>query len=166
MVSNVKRWPVLISLCLAAAHAQANANDMQQRKALEIARKYSEAVSCQIEQPASIIKLRGSDEQGIGSLYLAYWVGDKSCFGGKGSVFANYALVAQTGYFTVDPVIVGSDDGRYRMPEMTLNRITRVSVKDGYLYVSGIGYGDKDEPGWPKTEKSYKIPISRFVSER
>lgn len=162
-MSNVKKRSVLNALCLVCLYAQANADDLpQQRKAIEVARKYSETVSCQIERPASVIKLRGDNEHGIGVLYLAYWVGDMGCFGGKGSVFANYALIQQSGYSSVDPVVIGLGEGRYRMPDMVLKSITRVLVRDGNLYVSGIGYGDKDEPGWPTTRKTYRVPISHF----
>lgn len=138
---------------LAECFFQARASELhQENNAIKVARKYSEAVSCQIEHPASVVKLRANDERGVGALYLAYWVGDRGCFGGKGSVFANYALVVQSGYLDVGPVIVGSDGAHYRIPEMSLNKITSVTVTDGYLYVSGIGYGDKDEAGWPATK--------------
>mgnify|MGYP000119581297 CR=1 FL=1 len=136
---------------------------VQDRKVMATARKYSEAVSCQIDRPAEVIRLRANDERGLGALYLTYWVADRGCYGGKGSVFVNYALIEQAGYASVDPVVVGTDDKRYRMPEMVLNDITRVSVRDGYLYVFGIGYGDKDEPGWPTSKKAYLIPIGRFL---
>lgn len=163
----MNKWLTLAALCLVSICVHAGDYDaLQQRQALTVARKYSEAVSCAIEQPAGVVKLRAGDDRGLNALYLAYWVGDRGCFGGKGSVFANFALVVQSGYSSVAPVIVDADDARYRIPEMVLNSVSSVSIRDGYVYVSGIGYGDKDEPGWPATHKRYRIPISRFVNER
>lgn len=130
----------------------------QEQRALRTASAYAHSISCQIEEPVALVKIRNGESDGLDAQYFAYWNGDEGCSGGNGSISGNYALIQQSGFSSEDPVVITSA----KIPKMPLNYAKNAYVEGGNLVVSGIVYGDNDEQGNPTKAKTYKVPLKRF----
>lgn len=146
----------LLAASVFAADEQAAAN---------VARKYSEAIACNIQsihdqknQYKSIKVLQGDKVLGgLGDLFVVYWEGDVGCDGGTGTVFPNFTVVEQNGFLSVPPVVVLD----YKFPELKLQRLSSITFKNGQLQITGIAYGPDDEQGQPAMKVAYRLKLDQ-----
>ncbi len=158
-----------IGAIVAASAVGAFAAD--ERTASAVAKKYSEAVACQIVEKEfqrnqyKAVKVLAADKEmnGLGDVFVVYWEGDFGCSGGNGTVRPNFTVVEQRGFSSVDPVVATD----VAFPEIELVRVTSMTGKNGLLQISGVAFGPKDDQGIPTKKVNYTLKLDsekgRFV---
>ncbi len=152
---------VVLTACAVASYSA------DERTAAAVAKKYSEAIACQLVEKEfqrnqyKAVKVVAGDKDlgGLGDLYVVYWEGDSGCSGGNGTVQPNFTVLEQRGFSSVDPVVVTD----YQFPELELVRLTSLTGKNGQLQISGVMYGPTDNQGVPTKKVSYTL---RFDPEK
>lgn len=153
----------IVGLSLSAVTACAFSAD--ERAASMVAKKYSEAIACQLQElqyqknQYKAVKIEQGDKElgGLGDLFVVYWEGDVGCMGGNGTVLPNFTVVEQRGFSTVPPVVVTE----YTFPQLDLVKLTSIAGKNGILKITGIAYGPNDHQHEPSKKVSYTLKLDQ-----
>lgn len=134
--------------------------DNSVRDVIIAVQKFKQAVACQNDDMPDIkvVTLRPNDENGVGAVYIALWYGDIGCSGGVSTIGTNLSVLTQAGFsasITPPVVVLGLKE-----PEFSIIGKANIKVVDGLLYVSGLTYGQTDQPNKPTLEKTY---VFRYV---
>jgi len=160
--SFMRKLVVALAVSLVAHQAHA----LDERTASKIARNYSEAVACQLEEASyKALEIQQGDPEsnGFGSIYLVHWQGDVGCAGGNGTITDNFSVVEHRGFMSADPIVVTD----YEFPELSLAAVTDVSAEKGIVRITGLRYGPNDEQHRPSQRVVYRIKFdgSAFVMD-
>lgn len=165
LVKKVFLLPVLFGLVSPTFAAD-------ERTAAAVVKKYSEAIACQISEPAvqrnqyKTVKIDAgmTDLGGLGAKFVVFWEGDVGCAGGNSTVVPNFTVVEQSGFTSVPPVVMPN----YKFPDIDIVKVTNiVSNKDGILLISGLAYGAKDQQHVPTKKVGYALKLvdDQFVKQ-
>lgn len=157
--------PVLLTLASSGFAAD-------ERTASAVAKKYSQAIACQIsdstvqknQYKAVKIDAGMSDLDGLGAKFVVFWEGDVGCSGGNATVVPNFTVVEQSGFSSVPPVVIPD----YKFPDMDIAQLTNmVANKDGILIISGLAYGPRDQQHTPTKAVRYALKLvgNQFVKQ-
>jgi hypothetical protein len=144
---------------------QAHAADA--RDAASAVKKYSEAIACQLEfaghqqknQYKAVNVNPGDPRQGgLNALFVVYWEGDVGCAGGSGTILPHFTIVEHSGFVSATPVVKTD----YKFPELDLVRMTKMSGRNGKLWIQGLTYGPNDPLYSPTKKVSYSL---RFIKD-
>ena len=143
-------FALVVSFVAPQAHA------LDESVATRIARSYSEATACQLEEATyKAFEIREGDleSNGLGAVYLVHWQGDIGCSGGNATISDNFTVVEHRGFSSAEPIVVTD----YEFPELHLAQVTDVSAENGLVRIAGLQYGPKDEQHRPSQRVVYRI---------
>lgn len=149
-----------------------SAHAVDMKTAIAVVKKYSEAIACQIAEPADdknqykAVKIDSGlpDMDGLGAKFVVYWRGDVGCAGGNGTSLPNFTVVEQAGFVSADPVVMPD----YRFPALDIVDLTSMTAgKNGVLILTGKTYGPGDKQHSPTKVVKYSLKLvnDKFVAQ-